>query len=188
MCEIAIGSDTGGSVRAPAALCGIVGFKPSKYRVPTEGVFPLSYTLDSIGPMERTVQACADADAIMAGEEPRPLEPVSLNNLRFGVIQGSPLDGLDNTVGERFERALSVLGRSGCRLSDERISAVDEGARITVVPLLFAEAFAIHEERLARKPLAIDPNVRASLERGRIMSAADLVRLQRARGWWPQWT
>src|SRR6516164_2992240 len=69
MCEIAVGSDTGGSVRGPAALCGIVGFKPSKYRVPTEGAFPLSYSLDSIGPLARTVKACADADAVMAGEE-----------------------------------------------------------------------------------------------------------------------
>src|SRR3954468_20680339 len=74
MCEIAIGTDTGGSTRAPAALCGIVGFKPSKGRVPTEGAFPLSYTLDSIGPMARTVADCAAADAVMAGEEFRPIE------------------------------------------------------------------------------------------------------------------
>jgi aspartyl-tRNA(Asn)/glutamyl-tRNA(Gln) amidotransferase subunit A len=182
MCEIAIGSDTGGSVRAPAALCGIVGFKPSKYRVPTEGAFPLSYTLDSIGPIARTVKACADADAVMAGEEPRALDPVSLSNLTFGVIQGGPLSGVDATVGERFGQALTILGRSGCRLSDEQIAAVDEVPRITVArSLLFAEAFAIHEERLGRRPQAIDPNVRASLERGRTMSSADLVRLVRAR-------
>jgi aspartyl-tRNA(Asn)/glutamyl-tRNA(Gln) amidotransferase subunit A len=132
MCEIAIGSDTGGSVRVPAALCGIVGFKPSKYRVPTEGAFPLSYSLDSIGPMARTVQACADADAVMAGEEPQPIEPVSLNNLRFGVIQGASLSGLDSTVSERLGHALTVLGRSGCLLSDEKIAPVDEVPRINV--------------------------------------------------------
>jgi aspartyl-tRNA(Asn)/glutamyl-tRNA(Gln) amidotransferase subunit A len=86
MCEIAIGSDT---VRVPAALCGIVGFKPSKYRVPTAGAFPLSYSLDSIGPMARTVKACADADAVMAGEEPQPVEPVSLNNLKIWRHPGS---------------------------------------------------------------------------------------------------
>jgi aspartyl-tRNA(Asn)/glutamyl-tRNA(Gln) amidotransferase subunit A len=182
MCEIAIGSDTGGSVRAPAALCGIVGFKPSKYRVPTEGVFPLSYSLDSIGPMARTVKACADADAVMAGEEPQPVEPVSLNNLRFGVIQGAPLSGLDSAVSERFGQALTVLSRSGCVLSDEKIAPWDEVPRINVAgALLFAEAFAIHEERLGRRPQDIDPNVRASLERGRAMSSANLIRLQRAR-------
>jgi aspartyl-tRNA(Asn)/glutamyl-tRNA(Gln) amidotransferase subunit A len=191
MCEIAIGSDTGGSVRIPAALCGIVGFKPSKYRVPTEGAFPLSYSLDSIGPMARTVKACADADAVMAGEEPQPVEPVSLNNLRFGVIQGAPLSDLDSTVSERFGQALTVLGRSGCLLSDEKIAPVDEVPRNqsdlasragnVAGSLLFAEAFAIHEERLGRRPQAIDPNVRASLERGRAMSSADLIRTQRAR-------
>jgi aspartyl-tRNA(Asn)/glutamyl-tRNA(Gln) amidotransferase subunit A len=117
MCEIAIGSDTGGSVRAPAALCGIVGFKPSKYRVPTEGVFPLSYTLDSIGPIARTVKACADADAVMAGEEPRPLDPVSLSNLTFGVIQGAPLSGVDGTVGERFKRD-GLIEAQTCPLVD----------------------------------------------------------------------
>ena len=69
MCEIAIGSDTGGSTRIPAALCGIVGWKPSRQRVPTDGAFPLSSTLDSIGPVARNVADCADTDAIMAGEE-----------------------------------------------------------------------------------------------------------------------
>src|SRR5215471_14269762 len=97
MCEIAIGSDTGGSCRVPAALCGIVGFNPSKFRIPTDGAFPLSYTLDSIGPLARTVRACADADSVMAGEPARPLDSVSLNDLRFGVVQGGPLNGLDST-------------------------------------------------------------------------------------------
>src|SRR6266446_4128979 len=82
MCEIAIGTDTGGSVRAPAALCGIVGFKPSKYRVPTEGAFPLSYTLDSIGPLARAVEDCAAADAVMAGEAFEQIDPVALAGLR----------------------------------------------------------------------------------------------------------
>ena len=92
------------------------------------------------------------------------------------------MSGVDTTIGERFGQALTILGPSGCRLSDEQIAAVDEVPRITVArSLLFAEAFAIHEERLSRRPQAIDPNVRASLERGRMMSSADLVRLLRAR-------
>ncbi len=77
MCEIGIGSDTGGSTRIPAAFCGIVGYKPSKFRVPTEGAFPLSYTLDSVGPLARTVADCATADTVMAGDEPWALEPES---------------------------------------------------------------------------------------------------------------
>ena len=98
MCEIAIGSDTGGSTRIPAALCGIVGWKPSKQRVPTEGAFPLSTTLDSIGPMARTVADCARADAVMAGEAWRELEPVNLQGLRIGIPLEFPLEDLDDTV------------------------------------------------------------------------------------------
>jgi aspartyl-tRNA(Asn)/glutamyl-tRNA(Gln) amidotransferase subunit A len=182
MCEIAIGSDTGGSARVPPALCGIVGFKPSKYRVPTDGAFPFSYSLDSIGPMARTVKACADADAVMAGEEPQALEPVSLTNLRFGVAQGRPLDGLDGHVAERFGQALTMLGRAGCQLHDEKVPLLDELPRINAKgSLLNAEGFAIHEDRLNRRAESIDPNVRVFLERGRAMSSADLIRLQRAR-------
>ena len=73
LCEIAIGTDTGGSTRIPAAVCGIVGYKPSRQRIPTEGAFPLSFTLDSIGPLARSVADCARADAVMAGDEPAPL-------------------------------------------------------------------------------------------------------------------
>ena len=78
MCEIAIGTDTGGSTRIPAALCGIVGFKPSKQRVPTDGAFPLSFTLDSVGPLARTVAECARADAVMAGEDAYALDAAPL--------------------------------------------------------------------------------------------------------------
>ena len=78
MCEIAIGTDTGGSCRIPGALCGIVGYKPSRQRIPTTGAFPLSYSIDSIGPIARSVEACARADAVMANETYVPLEPVPL--------------------------------------------------------------------------------------------------------------
>ena len=102
LCDVAIGSDTGGSCRIPAALCGVVGFKPSSQRVPTEGAFPLSYTLISIGSMAKTVAYCALADAAMAGEKPWALEPAPLAGLRLGVVQGLPLENLDHTVGKRF--------------------------------------------------------------------------------------
>src|SRR5476651_2452832 len=92
MCDIAIGSDTGGSCRIPAALCGVVGFKPSRQRIPTDGAFPLSSSLDSIGSLSKTVTGCANADAIMAGEAPDAPAPASLSGLRVGVVQGLPLE------------------------------------------------------------------------------------------------
>src|SRR5215216_6509127 len=107
MCEIAIGTDTGGSTRIPAALCGIVGWKPSQQRVPTDGAFPLSFTLDSIGPMAKSVADCALADAVMAGEAVPTLAPVSLSGLRFGIWQGMPFDGVDATVSAAWSAAVA---------------------------------------------------------------------------------
>jgi len=182
MCEIAIGSDTGGSTRIPAALCGIVGFKPSKLRVPTDGAFPLSYTLDSIGPMARNVADCAVADAIMAGEAARKPEPAPPAGLRLGIAQGLPLTDMDETVSARFAAALARLGKAGARLSEETFALFDAlreaNARGGFAP---PEAYAIHRERLARLGHDVDPNVRARIERGREMTAADYVALGQER-------
>ncbi|HYM18505.1 MAG TPA: amidase family protein, partial [Micropepsaceae bacterium] len=116
MCEIGIGSDTGGSTRMPASFCGVVGYKPSKFRIPTDGAFPLSYTLDSIGPLAKTVAQCAAADAVLAGENPSALEPAPIAGLRIGVAQGLPLRDLDDTVSARFSSAREALNRAGARL------------------------------------------------------------------------
>src|SRR6516165_988939 len=126
MCDIAIGSDTGGSTRVPAALCGVVGYKPTKSRVPTEGAFPLSYTLDSVGPLARSVADCAAADSVMAEENYIPLTPASLQGLRLGIPQGIPLKDLDQTVAARFADATKELGRVGVRLSDEAMPLLDD--------------------------------------------------------------
>jgi aspartyl-tRNA(Asn)/glutamyl-tRNA(Gln) amidotransferase subunit A len=182
MCEIAIGSDTGGSVRIPAAVCGITGFKPSKRRVPTDGAFPLSFTLDSIGPLARSVADCAHADAVMAGEESAPLEPIALDGLRFGLDEGMPLDALDDTVAAAFAAAVARLDDAGVRVGTEKISLFDDMngvlAKGGIPP---AEACAIHRERIARRGADIDANVRARIERGCAMSAADYVETMQAR-------
>src|SRR6266849_5517098 len=115
MCEIAIGTDTGGSTRIPAALCGLVGWKPSKQRVPTDGAFPLSFTLDSIGPMAKSIAECALADAVMAGETAAVLDPISLSGLRFGIWQGMPFKGVDATVSAAWSAAVARLGQAGVR-------------------------------------------------------------------------
>ena len=114
MCEIAIGTDTGGSVRIPAALCGLVGFKPSRQRVPTEGAFPLSTRSIRSGRSARSVADCAKADAVMAGEDILPLEPIALAGLRFGIAEGLPLDRLDDTVAAAFAAAINGSTTPAC--------------------------------------------------------------------------
>ena len=172
MCEIAIGSDTGGSTRIPAALCGITGFKPSRQRVSTEGAFPLSYTLDSIGPMATNVADCFNADAAIAGEAALPLEAAPLAGLRLGVAQGLPLENLDDTVGRRFPEALDRLERAGARLTYEKMPLLDEMMKALS---LMAEAYAIHKDRLARRGDAVDQIVRARLDRGAGIAAGDFI-------------
>ena len=182
MCEIAIGSDTGGSTRIPAALCGVVGWKPSRQRVPTEGAFPLSFTLDSIGPLAKSVAECAAADAVMAGDKPQALQPASLAGLRLGIVQGMPFESIDDTVAKAWQGAIAALGKAGAKLSDETIALIPEmiacNAKGGFAP---TEAFAIHRDRLKRRGGDVDQNIRARIERGGTVSAADYVDMAQER-------
>src|SRR6201993_4613189 len=123
---VAIGTDTGGSVRIPAALCGIVGFKPTQKRIPRDGVIPLSTTLDSIGPLANSVACCAVADAIMAGEAPIVPPAISVDALRLGVPQTYVLDGLEAQVATAFANACTMLSRAGARIIDLPLSELAE--------------------------------------------------------------
>jgi len=178
MCEIAIGSDTGGSVRLPAALCGVVGFKPSKQRIPTDGAFPLSYTLDSIGPLARSVAACADADAVMAGAEAQPLIPAPLDGLRIGIAQGLPLRGLEEVVTAKLFEAVNQLGQAGAQLTPELFPQFDDMARANAGgSIAVAEAFAIHRELMGARGGDYDPFVRERIQGGSRIAAADYITL-----------
>ena len=182
MCEIAIGTDTGGSTRIPAALCGIVGWKPSKQRVPTDGAFPLSFSLDSIGPMARSVADCVLADAVMAGEPVPAVAPASLSGLRLGIWQGMPFEGIDQTVSRAWSAALARLGKAGVRLTDESIGLVGDLAQANAKGgFAPAESFAIHRERLKARGDGADPFIRIRIERGGAMTAADYLDLMLAR-------
>jgi aspartyl-tRNA(Asn)/glutamyl-tRNA(Gln) amidotransferase subunit A len=182
MCEVAIGSDTGGSCRIPAAICGVVGFKPSRQRLPTEGAFPLSWSLDSIGSLAKNVAACATADAVMAGKTPLALERAPLSGLRLGVVQGLPLENLDDTVGKRFPEALDRLEKAGVRLSNERLPLIDDMLRtLQRASILVAEVYSIHRDRLAERGDGVDQIVRARIEKGRDISAADYIEVMRMR-------
>jgi aspartyl-tRNA(Asn)/glutamyl-tRNA(Gln) amidotransferase subunit A len=167
MCEIAIGTDTGGSTRIPAALCGVVGFKPTKSRVPCDGAFPLSTTLDSVGPMAGSVEACAKADAVLAGDAPWTLEAASLSGLRLGIPQGLPLGDLDDSIAARFAEACAVLSRRGATLSDEQFLLFADMERVNSVAALVAvEGYLVHRELLAMHGAEYDPLVRARLQLG----------------------
>ncbi len=182
MCEISIGTDTGGSVRIPAALCGLVGFKPTKHRVPTDGAFPLSPTLDSVGPIAQSVEACAKADSVLAGEKPWQIEPVALSGLRFGIAQGLPLKDLDESVSDRFAAALDRLGCSGVSLSEERIELFDDMQRVNRIgTIATAEAYRDHRQRIASQGADYDPIVRDRILLGRSVSPEDYATMLRDR-------
>src|SRR5947208_4784264 len=113
MAHGALGTDTGGSCRIPAAYNGIVGFKPTQRRVPLDGGRPLSFTLDSFGPLARTARCCAVLDAVLADEAIVPLAPRPIKGMRLAVPTTIALDELDDEVARIFERALAALSRAG---------------------------------------------------------------------------
>ncbi|MBV9239494.1 MAG: amidase [Xanthobacteraceae bacterium] len=178
MAVVAIGTDTGGSVRIPAALCGLSGFKPTARRIPQEGMLPLSTTLDSIGPLARSISCCIITDAIMAGEAPRVPDALPLAGLRFLVPTNYVVDGLDPEVAAAFERACTELAEGGAWLVEQKVPEFDQ---LTVANqkggFPAPEAYAWHADLLARRGGEYDPRVSVRIERGREMSAADYVRL-----------
>src|SRR5215813_7677687 len=109
----ALGTDTGGSCRIPAAYNGIVGYKPTQSRIPLDGGVPLSFTLDSYGPLANSVQCCATLDAVLANEVESPLHARPVKGLRLAVPTTVALDELDDAVAKTFERALAALSRAG---------------------------------------------------------------------------
>jgi aspartyl-tRNA(Asn)/glutamyl-tRNA(Gln) amidotransferase subunit A len=182
MCEIAIGSDTGGSTRIPAAFCGIVGYKPSRLRITRDGAYPLSFSMDSIGPMARSVADCQRADAAMAGEERAPLAAPSLGDLRVALATGMPVENLDDTVSKAFAQAIASLTKGGARLRDKALPLIEKMVEVNkrggVQP---AEAFTVNRDLLDRRGADVDPNIRARLERARSIGAADYIWMVRER-------
>src|SRR3712207_4407371 len=179
-----LGTDTGGSCRVPAALCGVVGFKPTARRVPLAGVLPLSSTLDSVGPLARSVACCAVLDAAISGEEaPGAPTPWTVAGMRLGLPRGTFLtEDLDATVAAAFTRALSRLGAAGARIE---LFDLPELAEIPVLNaaggFIASEAWAWHRRLIAERRGAYDPRILARIMRGERMSAADYIDLVNAR-------
>ena len=182
MAVAALGTDTGGSVRIPAAVCGIVGFKPTARRVPIDGVVPLSTSLDSIGPLANSVECCAIVDAVFAGESIAVPEAVPLAGLRFGVPRQFVMDELDPAVAKAFERACNALATKGVRVEQVDLPQLNELPAINAKGGFAAsEAFAWHQKLIARRGNVYDPLVHPRIMRGKEMSAADYIDLLAAR-------
>jgi aspartyl-tRNA(Asn)/glutamyl-tRNA(Gln) amidotransferase subunit A len=182
----ALGTDTGGSCRIPAAMCGVVGFKPTASRVPLSGTYPLSTSLDSIGPLANSVACCATLDAVLAGENPFGDPPavaadghgVLVRDLRLGVLSSYVTDGLDPVVAENYERAVRVLGAAGARLTDVNLPELSELPQINSKGgISAAEAFAHHRGRLEKEAAQYDPRVLFRILRGHDQEAADYIDL-----------
>ena len=180
---LTLGSDTGGSTRIPAAFNGIVGFKPTSPRVPTAGAFPLSYTLDSVGPMGRSVADCAAMDAVLAGIEAEALPRVPLAGLRIGVPRGWLFSEMEAEVGAAFEAALVRLEAAGARIADvdyEDLFAAMREAN-TIAQIGACEAAQIHAANLKERRDGFDPRVRSRIEGGVRVPAPAYIEVRRRR-------
>jgi aspartyl-tRNA(Asn)/glutamyl-tRNA(Gln) amidotransferase subunit A len=176
MCVMALGSDTRGSVRGPAALCGLVGWKPTAARVPREGAFPLSFTLDSVGPLVNSVDCAAAYDAVLAGELPAQLH-LGARGLRLLLPKSSALEDLDEEVGRAFETTLSRLSKAGAVITEKPVPAFDrQGEYFKGGGYAGAEAYHIHRANEARIG-QYDPRVGKRILLGKSLSASDYLAL-----------
>jgi aspartyl-tRNA(Asn)/glutamyl-tRNA(Gln) amidotransferase subunit A len=188
----ATGSDTGGSIRGPAAFCGIVGLKPTYGRVSRAGVLTLSWTLDHTGPMARTVEDCAYLLQAMAGHDPADpaasrvpvddyLAPLGrdIRGLRIGVPRSYFFDGIDPEVAQAFEAALGTLRGLGAEVRDVSIPSLHTTPAFLLI--LMAEAFAYHERDLREHPELYGDVLRERILAGALVTAAEYTQAQRLR-------
>ncbi len=178
MAAVGLGTDTGGSVRIPAAFCGLAGFKPTQRRSNLRGAVPLSRSLDSVGAIAHVIADCALVDALVGpGESPR-VRPARLAGLRFAVPQVYVLEGLDPAVARAFTRALTALSAAGARIEDAPFAIPETLPDLLAGGgLVAAESYAWHRPRLDKGRALYDPRVLVRIERGQALSAADYLDL-----------
>jgi aspartyl-tRNA(Asn)/glutamyl-tRNA(Gln) amidotransferase subunit A len=182
MAHGALGTDTGGSCRIPAAYNGIVGYKPTQRRIPLDGGVPLSFSLDSYGPLARSVSCCAILDAILSDEPVVQLRPRPIKGVRLAVPTTIVLEELDDAVAQTFDRSLKTLSKLGAEI--EHIEVPEFLDSITMNSkggFAAAESYAWHRYLLTSKGDVYDPRVSARILRGETMSAADYIDLIGAR-------
>ena len=176
-----VGTDTGASIRVPAAACGIVGLKPRYGEVSLEGVVPLSTTLDHAGPLANTVtDAWHMYHALIARPESKPLAPLPVHGLRLGVMRKYFCDVLDADVRARFEDALDALRKAGATIEDAEISHAPLIASAYLL-ISFGDAAAYHASTIDKMPERYTAPVRQRVETSRYVLAEDYVRALDAR-------
>ena len=185
MAYASIGTDTGGSVRIPSAVCGLVGLKPTLGEIPLNGVFPLSTTMDHVGPLCRSVtDAGIVYDALLGrpaqNRAPRVMKETGVKGLRVGLLRGYFTSLLDTQVGAAFEATCAALSGAGATLDEVDIPHAGDIAPI-YLHIVLAEAAAIHAKTLDSHAEHYTPNVRTRLEMGRYILAEDYVRALRGR-------
>jgi aspartyl-tRNA(Asn)/glutamyl-tRNA(Gln) amidotransferase subunit A len=180
----ALGSDTGGSIRIPAALQGVVGFKSTASRVPITGAVPLSTTLDTVSAMTRSVRDAIVLHEILADRRVS-VGARALRERRFAVPRRVVLDALDDTVARAFARSLAALSAAGARIDEIDLAPLDDVAAINAAGgFAAAESWAFHRRWLASREAEYDPRVARRIRRGEAMSAADYIDLIAARRAW----
>jgi aspartyl-tRNA(Asn)/glutamyl-tRNA(Gln) amidotransferase subunit A len=182
--HIGLGSDTGGSIRIPAALCGIVGFKSTARLVPTTGAVPLLTSLDTVCALTRSVMDAIAVHEVLAARSVKlPGKPLA--NCRFAVARTLMQDGLGSTVAKAFERSLQTIRAAGAHIEEIDLIEIDELATINSTGgLSAAESYAWHRQLIATHQADYDPRVALRIMRGASMTAFDYIDLLAARANW----
>lgn len=182
MAAVTLGTDTGGSCRIPAAFCGITGFKPSAYRVPLNGIVPLSFSLDSAGPLGQSVDCCSIVDGIISADGPSVPNPLDAKALTFAIPQTLVMDGMDDTVARAFEKTVQRLRDAGVRIIEIPFTELGEIPAVNAKGgFTAAEAYAWHKDLLADRAGEYDPRVGSRILKGADQGAADYIDAMLAR-------